>query len=548
MSANEIASWLAETSIAVSLLIVVVLAIRGPVARYLNAEAAYLLWLAPLARLFMPELAILPASWRAAALPALEPAVASLEFDFGPAASPPVAASPDWIMIGLAAWAAGAIGFLALQWVAQRRFVDALYKSGGAPTAEIAAEAALIAERSGLPATPRLLIAADNTGPMVAGFLRPVVVLPVNFACSYTSVERQLALAHEFSHIKRGDLPITFAALLFRAAQWPNPLAHFAFRAFRADQEAACDASVLARNAAFPDISYAYGAAIVKAAANRFAAPAASLPMSNHLKERLMLMKTGNKMGAGAGRAIAASLIAIAIAASASYSYAADKSAKAEKTEPVKKHRSVSVSVYSVNPGEKLKIAGVSDATKIEIRNVNGERTVRIWNRKGALVSENKYGPDEKMPFEEITMVDKEGKANTIDISHPPEQPMALTTPEWRMSEGDGEHQQHKVIVINKGDGETVDFVGDCASSEGGANVFAFSDEDESDDGEHRVMKQIICLDGDENADPAKRAGALRKVIDRLEADGKREAAHREKMIATLKAELARAEKDAAKK
>lgn len=548
MSVHDIASWLADTSIAVSLLIVAVLAVRGPVAKHLNAEAAYLLWLAPLARLFMPEFAILPASWRAAALPESESAIASIEVNYGPAANAPAAASPDWILIVLAAWAIGAVVFLALQWSAQRRFLGALYKSGGAPTAEIAAEAALIAERSGLSATPRLIIAADNTGPMVAGFLQPVVVLPANFACSYTSVERQLALAHEYSHIKRGDLAMTFAALLFRAAQWPNPLAHFAFRAFRADQEAACDASVLARNAAFPDISYAYGAAIVKAAANRFAAPAASLPMSNHLKVRLMLMKTGNKMGAGAGRAIAASLIAIAIAASASYSYAAEKEVKAEKTEPVKKHRSVSVSVYSVNSGEELKIAGVNDAKKIEIRNVNGERTVRVWNWNGVLVSENRYGPGEKMPFEEITMIDKKGQANTIDISRPPEHPMAPTPPEWSMSEGDGEHQQHKVIVINKGDGETVDFVGHCSPDDGDARAMTFSDEDESDDGDHRITREIICLDGDESASPAKRAEALRKVIDRMEADSEREAAQRAKMISTLKAELAKAEKDAAKK
>lgn len=543
MSVHDIASWLADTSIAVSLLIVAVLAVRGPVAKRLGAEAAYLLWTAPLARLFMPEIAILPASWRAAAPPEFAPMVAGVNFNGGPAISAPAPLSPDWTMICLAVWAVGAIGFLGLQWAAQSRFVGALYKSGGAPTKEIAAEAALIAGRSGLAAAPRLLIAADNTGPMVAGFLRPVVVLPANFANGYTSVERQLALAHEFSHIKRGDLAITVAALLFRAAQWPNPLAHFAFGAFRADQEAACDASVLARNAAFPDISYAYGAAIVKAAANRFAAPAATLPMSNHLKERLMLMKTGNKIGAGTGRAIAASLIAIAIAASASYSYAAEKDAKKE-TQTVKRDQSVSsINVIEADDGEAIEIDGVKGAHKIEIRNENGVRTTKVWDGNGKLISE-KTAPADDKAGKSIKIVGKDGKAKTIIIGAAPDHP------EWSMSEGegDGEHQQHKVIVINKGDGETVDFVGHCSPDDGDAHTMTFSDEDESDDGDHRVTKQIICLDGEENASPEKRAEALRKVIDRMEADGKREAAHRAKMLSTLKAELAKAEKDAAKK
>ena len=56
--------WAIETLIATTLLMLVVLALRGPVRRAFGPGLAYLLWLLPLARMILPPL---PASWREAA-------------------------------------------------------------------------------------------------------------------------------------------------------------------------------------------------------------------------------------------------------------------------------------------------------------------------------------------------------------------------------------------------------------------------------------------------------------------------------------------------
>ena len=51
---HDFFAWFGATSISVSLLIIAVLLLRKPVARRLGPEAAYLLWLLPAARLFLP--------------------------------------------------------------------------------------------------------------------------------------------------------------------------------------------------------------------------------------------------------------------------------------------------------------------------------------------------------------------------------------------------------------------------------------------------------------------------------------------------------------
>ena len=76
--------------------------------------------------------------------------------------------------------------------------------------------------------------------------------------------ERDLALAHELAHHRAGDLYANLAAFLFLCLSWFNPLAWMAWSAFRFDQEAACDARVLAGTDA--GTRQNYGRALARAA------------------------------------------------------------------------------------------------------------------------------------------------------------------------------------------------------------------------------------------------------------------------------------------
>ncbi|MEO1149954.1 MAG: M56 family metallopeptidase [Pseudomonadota bacterium] len=61
MIGAEFFAWALETSVAIALLTGLVLLIRKPVSRHIGPMAAYALWLLPVIRVFLPDLALLPA-------------------------------------------------------------------------------------------------------------------------------------------------------------------------------------------------------------------------------------------------------------------------------------------------------------------------------------------------------------------------------------------------------------------------------------------------------------------------------------------------------
>ncbi len=545
MVASDIAAWLIETSFAVSALMLLVLALRKPVAARFGPEAAYLLWLAPALRLVAPEFAILPR----AAGPAAEPQViAPLLAAYDPIYSASVApASYDaaasisgipgwtagWAATLIAVWAIGAVAFIVIQALRQRAFVRHLVGGSSAPSAELAAEAAVMAECCGMKNRVNVRVAADDTGPLVAGLIRPIVIVPARFERDFTPVERQLSLAHEYAHISRGDLIATFIAIAFRAAQWPNPLAHYAFKAFRTDQEAACDASVLMRNRTIPDVSFAYGSALVKAVARR-AAPAACLTMSHQLKERIMLMKSPPRVSRLAARAAAAALIVSGIALSASYSVAApgDAQKSSEKAESKTETRSVSRRVISVDEGEALILDGDRKFSKVDVSEENGVKTVKLYDKDGKLVSERVFGPSEESPIRQIILVDKDGKSREIDLRDmsspplPPDAPFPL---------GPGQ----KFVFLNEG-GAGEGFMWDFC--EGDRVTTDDVTEEEGSEGKRFIMRKLVCADSENMADPARRAEMFERTIKRMEEGVERQ----QEAIARMKRQLADAEKEAA--
>lgn len=315
-----------EAALAATLLILLVLAIRKPVARHFGAGIAYALWLLPLARLVLPPLPnqVSVFGWLKAAPEAAASAPAYVSPDWAKPAAARLAesgaASPaghvaeaaalpaaltepsgfalpqmgDLIAlaggIGLAVWAAGALWFAGRSLVSHARFMAVLDREAEPVTGELAALSLEVAREAGLKRMPRIVTSLISSGPFVTGLVRPAVVLPAWFAEDYSRTEARAAIAHELTHVKRGDLWALQVAEIFVALMWFNPLAYIARRAFRTDQEAACDADVLRRGHASP---HAYGATLVKAVRMQMPSRMAlttSLPLTHALKERLKLM------------------------------------------------------------------------------------------------------------------------------------------------------------------------------------------------------------------------------------------------------------------
>ena len=92
------------------------------------------------------------------------------------------------------------------------------------------------------------------TVPMVWGFLRPVILLPVD-AGHWQTERLRAVLLHELAHIKRWDWTIQMVAQIACAVYWFNPLVWFVAHRIRIEAEQACDDHVL--NAGYRSTDYA---------------------------------------------------------------------------------------------------------------------------------------------------------------------------------------------------------------------------------------------------------------------------------------------------
>lgn len=223
--------WLTDTLLATTALLLLVLLIRRPIARLFGAGMAYALWLLPAARLFMPSLEkVVPATGPTASEMVTLPVVVQ---DALPVEAAALTAAPafDWVQLMLALWLGGAALLFIVQMMRYCLMRD-----------ELLSDATQI-DRIGSIA----VIESDRVaGPLAFGLFRRFVAVPVHFAQTFNPRERELALAHELAHHRSGDLYANLAAFTFLCLNWFNPVAWLAWNAFRLDQEAACDARVLA--------------------------------------------------------------------------------------------------------------------------------------------------------------------------------------------------------------------------------------------------------------------------------------------------------------
>ncbi|MEG3179976.1 M56 family metallopeptidase [Sphingomonas sp. LT1P40] len=306
------AGWVLETFVATTLLMLLVLAIRKPVSRHFGPNIAYALWALPVLRLALPPL---PESWRASAEMPVAAASDVISYYIvvplsGPDATAALAAADvapiDWFPIAAGLWAIGAAAFLGWHLIAHSRFCSKLLKRARV-------------DRTVAEGRVRVIETDAATGPLAFGIFRKYVAFPRDFNERYDPLERNLALAHELGHHLRGDLIANWIALIVLALHWFNPVAWRAFRAFRADQEMACDALVLAGRA--PALRHAYGRAIVKSAHGGAVSAACHLHTINELKGRLKMLskhdrKSRSRIAAGVTGAVALTLGALALTAS----------------------------------------------------------------------------------------------------------------------------------------------------------------------------------------------------------------------------------------
>jgi beta-lactamase regulating signal transducer with metallopeptidase domain len=147
-------------------------------------------------------------------------------------------ASPLVVWSLFALWLVGAAVLLA------RTGVDALaaerLRARAAPVALPRTVAHLIGELD-------VRESAEAPGPMVAGLVRPTIILPLDLLKQRTDQELLGLVAHERAHIERGDLTLALVQRIVIALAWWSPAMHWIAARVEEEREMACDEAAAAR-------------------------------------------------------------------------------------------------------------------------------------------------------------------------------------------------------------------------------------------------------------------------------------------------------------
>jgi beta-lactamase regulating signal transducer with metallopeptidase domain/predicted esterase len=199
----------------------------------------------------------------------------------------------DPLVLVFGVWLAGIVGIAGYLAFQVRGLVGTLRRSTPVPQGVLAEEARRLGVEFGLARRPEIRLSDEVSAPMVVQPWRPIIVLPTAFAESVEPNEARMALAHELSHVRRGDLWLAVVPAAAQALLWFHPVAWFVAREWATERESACDAEALVATDGSP---VAYGRLLMKIVSDDHRgglAHALGATAAYHtLKRRLNLMKS----------------------------------------------------------------------------------------------------------------------------------------------------------------------------------------------------------------------------------------------------------------
>lgn len=90
-----------------------------------------------------------------------------------------------------------------------------------------------------------LKVSAKVSSPLVIGFFKPLILLPIGLINELSAEEVELILLHELAHIKRGDFLVNMLIRLARILLFFNPLIWWLCKLIDAEREHCCDDHVI---------------------------------------------------------------------------------------------------------------------------------------------------------------------------------------------------------------------------------------------------------------------------------------------------------------
>lgn len=130
-------------------------------------------------------------------------------------------------------------------------------------------------------------------GPAIFGFARPRLLLPAGMIETFSLAELRYVFLHELAHLKRHDIGVGWLMAYCQILHWFNPLVWLALFRMRTDRELACDQLALSKMDA--EESDRYGRTIVRllevfSQSRRLVALAGVLEDKSQLKRRIAMI------------------------------------------------------------------------------------------------------------------------------------------------------------------------------------------------------------------------------------------------------------------
>jgi beta-lactamase regulating signal transducer with metallopeptidase domain len=151
--------------------------------------------------------------------------------------------TPDLATVALAVWAAGvavALARIGLGWLRLTRLLSHVGSVVELPGLT------RLARCVGLTRPPRVVQTSRAGSPFVAGWRRPVLVLPIGLCQALTRGERDAVLLHELAHLRRHDLRNNLVLRLLGALAWHQLPLRVLSRQLQREREHCCDELALA--------------------------------------------------------------------------------------------------------------------------------------------------------------------------------------------------------------------------------------------------------------------------------------------------------------
>ncbi len=162
----------------------------------------------------------------------------------GPSILPVGVSLPEWIAAleawALPVWSAGVLVF-AVRLIWSARHVARLRREGNPPEASLFETVSRLARGMDIGRPIQVLVSSLVDSPSVAGWLRPMVLLPAASLLSLSLEQLETVLAHELAHIRRHDYLVNMLQTLVETLFFYQPAVWWASSRIRKERELCCD-------------------------------------------------------------------------------------------------------------------------------------------------------------------------------------------------------------------------------------------------------------------------------------------------------------------